>query len=327
MKNILPRKYEVLTGSGTESLYIILKALDVPSGSIVAHTDSMCYSDSHALKSLEMQSLFLDIEAYTLNPLLESYKTANNKADYVLAVHGYGYTQDFSSISSNNLIEDAALVFPQSNNNVGSFGIASFLSFGSGKPFQLNGGSVVGTDDPVLFKEMKKVFSEINRRPSKTHMDLSKLHTSLYNSNTLTSFDRILHEEKNEFFYRSNLISKNHDFNYQKTRDSYLSKQEILKKIVSESGRFKLVKEYTHKDFPWRFSFLCPNKKMRTKLLYEGINNGLPISSWHPALSSYLGGLTGEYNKNAMEVGDRIINVCFSINPHKLSKLLWKSMC
>ena len=324
MSNILPREFELKTGSGTESLYIILKALGLSKQQKVVHTDSMCFSDSQAIRFAGLQSHYLDIDMKILNPSEASYLEFNDQSSIVLGVHGYGYLQDFSSCNSEYFIEDAALVIPEQNNNVGSYGIASFLSFGSGKPFDLGGGSVVATDDKAFYCELKKVLSGLNRNRAKGAGDLSKKHTSMYNLNELKKFNDILSEQCSEFLTRSSFIKDISDLSYTRTREKKILAQQKLTKIINQFSDFELLDPYTDRDFPWRFSFLCKNKSVRSKMLYEGIREGLPISSWHPALSSYIGGTKNGENKNSSEIGERIINVDFSISIQKFEMFLWR---
>ena len=50
---------------------------------------------------------------------------------------------------------------------VGSFGIASIISFGVGKPLNLGHGGAIFTDDPMLFQNIKTIGSNLSPSPSK----------------------------------------------------------------------------------------------------------------------------------------------------------------
>ena len=325
MSNILPREFEFKTRSGTESLYIILKALGLSQPQKIVHTDSMCFSDSQAIRYAGLQSHYLDIDKKNLNPTKESYLEFSDHNSIVLGVHGYGYLRDFSSCNSENFIEDAALVFPERGNAVGSYGIASFLSFGSGKPFELGGGSVVATDDKAFYLEMKRVFSSLKRSHLRVVEDLSKKHTSMYNLGELNRFNDVLTKQSNEFLGRSSVIKDISDLDYKQTREKKLIAQDKLIKIINQFSDFSMLEPYSEWDFPWRFSFLCKNKSTRSKMLYHGIGEGLPISSWHPALSSYIEGTKSGENLNSIEIGERIINVDFSVDLKHFEDFIWRS--
>jgi hypothetical protein len=324
LSNILPREFEFKTGSGTESLYIILKALGLSQQQKIVHTDSMCFSDSQAIRFAGLQSHYLDIDKKNLNPTKESYLEFSDQNSIVLGVHGYGYLRDFSSCNSENFIEDAALVFPERGNAVGSYGIASFLSFGSGKPFELGGGSVVATDDKAFYLEMKRVFSSLNRSHLIVVEDLSKKHTSMYNRGELKRFNDVLTKRSNEFLARSSFINDSSVFDYSRTREKKLIAQEKLINLVSQFNDLELLEPYSEHDFPWRFSFLCRKKSIRSNMLYKGIEEGLAISSWHPALSSYIEGTKSGENLNSNEIGERIINVDFSVDIKHFEDFLWR---
>lgn len=139
-------KYEVKhcisVANGTDSLFIIMKMLNIGPGDEVITVANSWISSSETISQTGATPIFVDIDPinYTINEkLVESKITERTKA--IIPVHLYGQACDMDSIMaiSNKynipIIEDCAQShFSQyKGNRVGTFGIASSFSFYPGK--------------------------------------------------------------------------------------------------------------------------------------------------------------------------------------------------
>ena len=283
---MIPREYIIKTNSATEALYILFSVL-VSKEKKIAHTDSMCYSVSQAIISAELKSNYLDIEIDTLN-IKPSVYLLEEKTSFILGVHGYGYSQDFSYLNQDNLVEDASLTWPLKGNKVGTFGVASVFSFGGGKPYECGSGGLIGTDDLSLYNQILNFQKKI-KRVNYNEVNLSRKHTKLYNDKNLSKFKSILNRNSFEFISRKPCntslkeISEYIIENQKKIVDSYNDYQTKFKSN-SDYTFFKL-KEGDH---PWRFNYLMNSNNERDLFLKKNLDLGNNVSSWHMSLSSYL---------------------------------------
>ena len=128
----------ISTGNGTDSLFIILKALGIQAGDEVITPAFGCMPSAEVISLAGAKPVFCDVdpEFYTLDPekLLEKI---NAKTKAVIAVHLYGQAAPLQALKKicddkkTFLIEDCAQAhLTQENNHIaGTVGIASAFSF------------------------------------------------------------------------------------------------------------------------------------------------------------------------------------------------------
>lgn len=157
-------KHAFALSSGRAALRIILKALDLPSGSevmIPAHTDE---SVPWAIIQEGLKPVFLDVKSEDGNiNIKEIERNVNENTKVIIATHIFGNICDIEEIlricDKHNIIviEDCAhapgVTFR--GKKVGSFGRFSYFSFSSAKYFNAYGGGCLLTNDDILAEKIK----------------------------------------------------------------------------------------------------------------------------------------------------------------------------
>jgi dTDP-4-amino-4,6-dideoxygalactose transaminase len=151
--------------SGTEALYLILKALGVGPGDEVVMTAFTYIATAEAIANCGAKPVFADIDPGTFNvdpgSVLEKL-TRRTRA--VIVVHLYGLPAELSELreitkrEGLDIIEDCAQAHGATygGKKVGSFGRASAFSFFPTKPLGAMGdGGMVCTDDGELARSLK----------------------------------------------------------------------------------------------------------------------------------------------------------------------------
>lgn len=126
------------TGNGTDSLFLILKALGIGSGDEVITPAFSCIPSAECITLTGATPVFADVDDafYTIDPI-EVERKITSKTKAVIAVHLYGQAAPVSHLKSLCdkhkifLIEDCAQAHLTKENNkfAGTFGIASAFSF------------------------------------------------------------------------------------------------------------------------------------------------------------------------------------------------------
>ncbi len=163
----LSAKHCIGTGNGTDSLFIILKALNIGVGDEVITPAFSCIPSAECITLTGAQAVFADVDAqyYTLDPKqVEEKITSKTKA--VIAVHLYGQAAPLAQLKQLcdkhgiYLIEDCAQAHCSALNNkaVGTFGVASAFSFYPTKSLGAYGdaGCIV-TDNSELAEKMRRL--------------------------------------------------------------------------------------------------------------------------------------------------------------------------
>ncbi len=155
------------TGNGTDSLFIILKALGIGRGDEVITPAFSCIASAEVISLTGAKVVFVDVDShyYTIHSAeVERKITSRTKA--VIAVHLYGQAAPVSELKkicdSNNLflIEDCAQAHLTEENEklVGTLGVASAFSFYPTKNLGAYGdGGCVLTQDDTLAEKMRRM--------------------------------------------------------------------------------------------------------------------------------------------------------------------------
>ena len=130
-------KYAISCNSGTDALYIILKALGVDNKSEVITTSLSWISSASSISHTGAKPIFIDTSKDFNIDVKKIEKSITKKTKALLIVHLYGLPCDMDEILSIckknkiHLIEDCAQSHfsKYKGKNVGNFGIASAFSF------------------------------------------------------------------------------------------------------------------------------------------------------------------------------------------------------
>src|SRR4051812_12746141 len=160
-------KHTIGCANGTDSLEIIMKAMDIGPGDEVIVPVLSWFSTSESVSAVGATPVFVDIEKtfYTIDPhLIEKAITPRTKA--IIPVHLYGQSADMPEImkiaKKNNLkvIEDCAQSHGSEieNKKAGTWGDASSFSFYPGKNLGAYGDAgCICTDDEELAKVCRMI--------------------------------------------------------------------------------------------------------------------------------------------------------------------------
>ena len=323
------RTYCYLIGNGTTGLSICLQALGLQ-GRHIGIPNSVCINVPLAVLFSENRPYFLDIQLKDLGISPDEFYSHAKRLDAVIAVHGYGSIcsiSELEEISHNHgipLIEDACLALGGyvGGRPIGSFGIASVISFGVGKPVNIGHGGAIFTDDPMLFQEIKTIGSKLP--PFTIEADhmismVGKQYTNLYNShfgrdlsNHLLSFQKLAFNSKSYFL---------HQFNGKVQLFLIQTLNKLPEKISlrwSNLDRFSRNLLYAFPDtfqilhpspgsVPWRLNLLMENRDTALKALHK---EGLHASSWHPQASDFFDNCNHSSNTPiSAKIGDKILNL------------------
>jgi dTDP-4-amino-4,6-dideoxygalactose transaminase len=151
--------------SGTEALYLILKALGIGPGDEVVTTGFTFIATAEAIANCGATPVFADIDArtYDIDPGSIRHKLTGRTAA-VVAVHLYGLPSALTELcaiaatAGIDLIEDCAQAHGarHGGRRVGSFGRAAAFSFTPTKPLGGAGdGGMVCTDDAELARKLR----------------------------------------------------------------------------------------------------------------------------------------------------------------------------
>lgn len=162
------------TNSGRTSLYVILKALNLPDNSNIGVPLYCCPSVFDAIVQAGHRPLFLDIdpENYTVSP--EHLEEKIDETEAVIAIHTFGRPADLDTIQKiaggKPVIEDCAhaLLSRYKGKLAGTIATAGFFSFRTGKYISAGEGGMITTSDPDLAENLKK---EIQKLPEPSDTD------------------------------------------------------------------------------------------------------------------------------------------------------------
>ena len=156
------RTYWYLIGNGTTGLSECLHPLGLQ-GRHIGNPNGVCINVPLAVLFSENHPYFLDIRIKNLGISPDEFYSHAKRLDAVIAVHGYGSIcsiSELEEISKNHgipLIEDACLAQGgyAGTRPAGSFGIASVISFGVGKPINIGHGGALLPTIQYYFKKLK----------------------------------------------------------------------------------------------------------------------------------------------------------------------------
>lgn len=186
-RNYFDSSYAVSFASGRASLIVILRALEVGEGDEVILQAFTCVAVPNAIISTNAMPIYADItDALTMDPLLLE-KKISKKTKAIIVQHTFGIPSNMDTILSlakkHNIpvIEDVAhsIGGTYHGKKLGTFGIASFFSFGRDKAFSSVFGGIAMTDDEELGKKIR-AFQKNLKDPSFFWVAQQLLHPILF---------------------------------------------------------------------------------------------------------------------------------------------------
>jgi dTDP-4-amino-4,6-dideoxygalactose transaminase len=323
------RNYCLLTGNGTAGIALCLEALGLR-GKGVAIPDSVCISVPLAVSFSGNRPVYLDINIDDLGFSCEGLSVRTPELDAIVAVHGYGSVCRISAIEAIAaqqglpLIEDACLV--QGGNidgrPTGSFGIASVVSFGAGKPIVLGHGGAILTDDHHFYRDIKSLnerLPDFTAAADQAIDELGRAHTRLYNQHYgrdlaehVVQFRRMALEARRHFLQRFNekLLTRLEEALAvlpQEIELRWLNWRRLSQELISTVGEHIRILPLPPGSVPWRLNLLMDRRDQAMQALHK---QGLHASSWHPPVSRFLeDDFRSGSTPISYEIGDRILNL------------------
>jgi len=161
----------IFTTSGRTSLYAILKSLNLPEQSKIGVPLYCCPVVFEAIRQANLVPKFIDINLEDYSLSLSDLKKKKKSFSAVVVVHMFGHPADMDTISNIcgdiPIIEDCAqsLFSKYKGQYTGFLSTASFFSFRSGKYISAGEGSAIFTNNPSLYKSLKKLIEDFNEWP------------------------------------------------------------------------------------------------------------------------------------------------------------------
>lgn len=172
LSKYLGQKYIHLFDSGRVSFYFLLKALDIQKNDEVIIQAFTCSVVPASILWTGATPIFADIDkTYNLDPKdLKNKITSKTKA--VVIQHTFGTPANIDEIqkickqNKITLIEDCAhgLGNNYKGQKLGSFGKASFYSFGRDKVISGIWGGAISTNDPIISKKIEELVKNLPER-------------------------------------------------------------------------------------------------------------------------------------------------------------------
>ena len=140
-KKLFNSKFFIPVSNGTDSIYLILRSLNIKSGDEVITVSNTWISTSETITMTGAKPVFVDCDEFHTIDVSKIERKINSKTKALIVVHLYGQPCEMDKIISIcdkydlHLIEDCAQSHLSEYNDtkVGNFGVASSFSFYPGK--------------------------------------------------------------------------------------------------------------------------------------------------------------------------------------------------
>lgn len=218
---IADTKYAIGVGSGTDALFLSLKALGIDKGDEVITTAYTFFATIGAIVTAGAKPVFVDVkEDYNIDPdKIEAAITKNTKA--ILPVHWSGLIADMDKINAIAkkhglfVVEDAchAITAEYKGKRAGSFGDTGCFSMHPLKNLNVWGdGGVITTNNPDLHKKLKLIRNHglINRDQCEVFSYNSRLDTlqAIVANHLLDKIDNIAGSRISNAYYLDQKLSE-----------------------------------------------------------------------------------------------------------------------
>jgi len=169
-------KYAIRVPSARWGLYYILKNLDLAKGDEVIIPAFTYFAVAAAVIKLGLKPVFVDINSRNFNIDVEKIKkNISERTRVIIPTHLCGFACEFEEIlniaqkHNIKLIEDCAqsLGAEYKNKKVGSWGDASYFTFGITKNFTTLGGGMIATNNDELADRIRREIITIRQTSNK----------------------------------------------------------------------------------------------------------------------------------------------------------------
>ncbi len=291
-------KYGIGVASGTDAIYLALRASGVGEGDEVITTPFTFFATVEAILYCGAKPVFVDIEpdSFNIDPS-KIEKAVTEKTRAILPVHLYGYPCDMERIMSIAgdrglaVIEDAAQAFGAGINGkkAGGFGTAGCFSFYPSKNLGCYGdGGMIVTSDAELVPKVKSL-----RNHGSTSM---YIHERVGVNSRLDEIQAGILLIKMKRIDRYNDLRRKNAGLYTKMLGSYV-------KCPDESDGYRHVYH--------QYTIRCPQRsRMQEKLKREGISSVIyyPIPMHMQKAVAFLGYKKGDF-PDSEKAADEVLSL------------------
>jgi len=281
ISEFLNRKYCLLTGSGSTSMYLIF--LTCKKKNIVVFPTITCAQAVNAAIFAGMKPLFCDVNlddftmsVSSLKKILDKYK---KKVEMIVPTHIFGNSCELDKIIEIArkrkifVLEDAAQSLGSKINSkkTGSIGNASIVSFGHTKILDCGGGGGILTNDTKLYNRVRKFYHKIPKKLKNSKELFNSYINIYYKIKELIDHDdkywKLLYEIqflfRDVFIYKINKKIKNNINKSLTTLQSNLSSRNIRSNLYKRYLKAKQIKHPINKkgSICWRYTFLYSGNK------------------------------------------------------------------
>ncbi len=349
LKKISRRKYVLMTGNATTSLYLALKSLNLKPKSNIMIPNISCHHVPLSIFLAGHKPVLVDIDKSNFGLNLTNIKKKYNfKIKVILAIHSFGkickikQIENFCKKKKIHLIEDSALSIGMKSGNkpVGSFGISSVFSFGKGKVLDASGGGALLTDDYSFFKKAERLSKKLKSKSYKFKRKIDSIdenHTKIYNNFFIKNKkSKIKNEYKKKILSKAKFFLTKFDDKILKklniTNDRIIRIKEKRKKNFDylnmnlnkiKKNFFSLPEKLKENEIPWRYNIFFKKESYRNHILKQLLKKKLKISSWHPRLDLFYNSNNSIYPVSEY-FGNRVLNIWINdeINKTYLNKIV-----
>ena len=329
ISEFLNRKYCLLTGSGSTSMYLIF--LTCKKKGIVVFPTITCMQAVNAAIFAGMKPLFCDVNLndFTMNVkslknILDKYKNV----EIIVPTHVFGNSCDLDKIieiaSKRKIfvLEDAAQSLGSEINSkkTGSIGNASIVSFGHSKILDCGGGGGILTNDFKLYNRVKKLYRKIPKKLKNSKKLFNNYRNIYYKIQELIEQDdkywkllyRVQFLFRNVFIYKINNKIKNNIDKSLANLQNNLSSRNIRSNLYKKYLKTKQIKHPIIKkgSICWRYTFLYSGNR---NLFFEKVRKkNIDISGWYPSLYKMYSNQKSSFFKNSNIIDQQIVNLWVS---------------
>lgn len=311
------KKYCCFTGSGTTSIYLILKALNLQHKKVL-YPNISCMVPVNAALYAGYDVAFCDVSLKDYTMDVEAFKeTVNNyNIGIVVPTHIYGHKCNMKEISKIAhekgifILEDAAQTISLTQDSD-----VAIMSFGHTKILETkSGGGAIFTDDESLYNKLKEQKSLLPQKPNNLEVLFDEYREKYYSIMKNEDINRNKYKEmvdlqlnsKDAFIYDMNdnleLVEKL--YNIEKIKSGRNKRADLYEKYLESDLIHKAKCSY---ETLWRYSFLY--KGDREELLNKVRERGIDISSWYPALHKFYSNQNDNEFPNTRIIEEKIINL------------------
>ena len=284
--NRFNKKYAILTTNGFSSLFITLKALNLPKNHHVSTASAAtCFAMVNAIKAANLVPKFVDLEKNTLSLQTKMIPSNKSKKNVLIIPDHFGLISNRvkNKLKNEFIIEDASQSF-MSRSSINTSSDVLILSFYPTKWVNGIDGGAILTDNSTLASKLKEIVTYVDQvkqeQTTRYNMTMSNIHAACV-LGSLNGLDTI-----------SKKLIKNY-----KLLSDYLNETSL--KYIS----------IRKKEIPSRFICLAKNQRQRNSIIKEMRTENIDASK-------ELVWITNHRDKALFPTAKKLITRTFSIPFH-----------